>query len=71
MERMFKLILIVCFVAVLIALWSSFFFLMKDRGHKRRMINMLFARVGLSLLLLGLIIYGYYSGNLILRAPPF
>lgn len=67
---MFKLLLIICFIGVLFALWSSFFFLMKDKGRKRRMVTMLFVRVGLSFLLIGLILWGYYSGALSIE-PPF
>ncbi|MCH9664862.1 MAG: twin transmembrane helix small protein [Gammaproteobacteria bacterium] len=61
---MFKVILILVFLAVMVSLGSSFFFMMKDRGTKNRMVNSLFVRVGLSVLLIVLIVYGYYNGHL-------
>ncbi|MBE8182680.1 MAG: twin transmembrane helix small protein [Candidatus Portiera sp.] len=61
---MYKVLLVLVFLAVMVSLWSSFFFMMKDRGSKNRMVNSLFVRVGLSVLLIVLIVYGYYSGQL-------
>lgn len=61
---MYKIFLVLVFLSVMASLWSSFFFMMKDKGSKNRMVNALFVRVGLSVLLIVLIVYGYYNGEL-------
>ena len=61
---MYKTLLILVFIAVIISLWSAFFFLMRDSGDKRRTVKLLMLRVGLSLLLIALVAYGLYSGQL-------
>ena len=61
---MYKLLLGLVLLGVVISLWTGFFFMMKDKGKKNRMVNALFVRVGLSVLLIILIVYGYYSGEL-------
>lgn len=66
---LYNILLIICFIAVVLALWSGFFFMMKDRGRRKRMVYALFARVGFSALLVLLILYGYYSGHLSLSFP--
>lgn len=67
---MYQFLLLVVFLGVVISLWSGFFFMMKDKGTKNRMVNALFIRVGLSVLLVILIIYGYYAGELSINPTP-
>lgn len=68
---MFKLLLGVIFIALVISLGLSLYFMMKDKGTKNRMVNTLFVRVGLSALLIAILIYGYYSRELSLTVPNF
>ena len=70
-DSMFKILLGIVFLCVVISLWLSFFFMMRDKGSKNRMVNTLFVRVGLSALLIGMLIYGYYSGELSISPPQF
>lgn len=69
-NSMFKILLGVVFIGVVISLWSGFYFMMKDKGTKNRMVNALFIRVGLSILLVAMVIYGYYSGELNINTGP-
>lgn len=64
-----KPLIVVVFIALLISLGSGLVFLFKDQGATRRTWNSLSVRLGLALLLMGLIVYGTYTGQLRSHAP--
>jgi Protein of unknown function (DUF2909). len=61
---MFKLLIIVLFLAVVGVLFSGLFFLMKDRSGSKRVVNALAWRVGLAAALIALIMIGIATGQL-------
>jgi hypothetical protein len=58
---MFNLIIIVVMLCILVALASGLFFLVRDRGETERTVLSLSIRVGLSILLLTLLAYGFIT----------
>lgn len=66
-----KIAIIVVLIAMVISLITGFNFLVKDKGDptKKRTAYALGARIGLAVLLLVLIAYGLWSGQLGLQAP--
>lgn len=66
---MLKPLIALIFVAIVISLFSGLYFLMTDRGQSHRTVNSLFFRVGFSILLILILIYGFYSGELSFHAP--
>jgi hypothetical protein len=61
-----KILLVVLLVLVLISLFSGLFFMYKDKGNSRRVVNALTIRIGLSVLIIVIVIVGYFFGLL----PP-
>ncbi|GGC11332.1 hypothetical protein GCM10011352_42290 [Marinobacterium zhoushanense] len=61
---MFRLIALAIFAFVVVALFSSLWFMMRDRGSTHRMANTLMLRVVLSAVLLLLLVFGILSGHL-------
>ena len=59
---MFKIIFIILFSLIIISLFSSLFFLVKDKGNKKRVVNALKVRIGLSVVLFVILIYMYTNG---------
>ena len=59
---MFKIIFILLFSIIIISLFSSLFFLVKDKGNKKRVVNALKVRIGLSVVLFIILIYMYSNG---------
>tara|TARA_B100001027_G_scaffold53627_1_gene35877 strand:- start:2875 stop:3081 length:207 start_codon:yes stop_codon:yes gene_type:complete len=59
---MFKIIFIILFSLIIISLFSSLFFLVKDKGNKKRVVNALKVRIGLSVVLFIILIYMYSNG---------
>jgi len=59
---MFKLLIVVAFVAIIISLFSGGFFLVKDQGESKRTVKSLTWRIGLSVALFLLLILGYFMG---------
>ena len=56
-------ILVILFLVFIIAsLGSSLFYMYKDRGNSSRMVKALTVRVGLSILLFVLLMFGYRFG---------
>ncbi|MDA8614223.1 DUF2909 family protein [Gammaproteobacteria bacterium] len=51
-------------ILIFLSLFSSLFFLFKDKGHGKRSVYSLGFRVSLAVLLLVLISYGLYTGEL-------
>jgi hypothetical protein len=52
-----------------VSLFCGLYFLLTDRGRSSRTVNSLFLRVGFSVLLLLVLIYGFYTGELGSHAP--
>ena len=61
---MFKLLIVVVFLAVVGVLFSGLFFLMKDQSDSKRVVNALAWRVGLAALLIALVGIGIATGAL-------
>lgn len=61
---MLKAVIVVLLVATLISLFSGLFFLVNDAGRTSRVVMALFIRVTLSALIVALIGWGFYSGQL-------
>lgn len=61
---MFRLLAIIIFALIVIALFSSLWFMMRDRGTTHRMANTLMLRVAFSIALLLLLLVGFLSGHL-------
>ncbi|MGH1460885.1 MAG: twin transmembrane helix small protein [Neptuniibacter sp.] len=59
-----KLLLLILFAAVVISLFCGLFFLIRDQGHSHRTVNSLFFRVAFSALIIVVLIYGFYTGEL-------
>jgi hypothetical protein len=59
---MFKIIFIFLFLLIIIILFGSLFFLIKDKGNKKRVVNALKVRIGLSILLFIILIIMYKYG---------
>ena len=58
-----KVIIVVLFIANLIALGSALVTLMKDQGRGgKRTANLLLVRVSLAALLLAVVAFGFYTG---------
>ncbi|HEY1990891.1 MAG TPA: twin transmembrane helix small protein [Gammaproteobacteria bacterium] len=57
-----KLIIILIFVAILFALFSGMFFMIRDKGDSTRNVRSLSIRIGLSLALFALLIIFYLTG---------
>ena len=66
---MLKFIIAVLAIAMLISLFSSAFFLLKDKGNTVRAFYTLRVRVTISMLLLATIGYGLFTGQLGLNSP--
>lgn len=57
-----KAVIAVAFVGIIASLASAMFFLLRDRGTTDRTVNALTVRVGLSVVLLLFIWFGYWMG---------
>lgn len=66
---MFKVLLVVLFFAAVISLFSGLFYILRDRGQSSRTVYALTLRVVFCVLLLLLLIYGIYSGQLMPNSP--
>jgi hypothetical protein len=67
---MFDLLLIVVMFGILVSLGVGLFFLVHDRGRTERTIISLSVRVGLSVLLLALLAFGFMSRLMSSGATP-
>lgn len=59
-----KPLITVVIILILLSLASSLFFLFKDQGKGKRSVYSLGARVSLAVVLLMLVAYGLYTGEL-------
>ncbi|MBS98128.1 MAG: DUF2909 domain-containing protein [Oceanospirillaceae bacterium] len=66
---MFRLAALFIFALIVVALFTSLWFMMRDRGDNPRMARTLMIRVVLSAALLLLILFGFLSGHLHSHAP--
>ncbi len=67
---MLKFAIVILLLAVLASLFSGLFFLIRDGGKTRRVVNSLAIRVALSVLLLALVLISLWTGNLTLNPTP-
>lgn len=66
---MFRAVAVLIFVIIVITLFTSLFFLLRDRGQTKRTANTLMLRVILSAALILLLLYGFLSGHLHSHVP--
>jgi hypothetical protein len=65
-----KIIIVLLFIANILALSGAFYTLLLDQGRGgKRTANLLLVRVVLALLLLGVVVYGVWNGDLGVSAP--
>jgi len=60
----FKTLIIINIILILLSLFSGVFFLRDDTNKDTRLVKSLTIRVGLSIMLICLIIYGFTTGQL-------
>lgn len=66
---MLKAAIVVMLIATVISLFSGLFFLVKDDSRSNRLVIALSVRVALAAATVGLIAWGFYSGQLESHAP--
>lgn len=64
-----KLAILLVFFALVASLFIGFIFLIKDNNKSRRLWNSLSVRLSLAGILIALLIYGIYTGQLSSHAP--
>lgn len=65
---MLKAAIVLMLIAV-ISLFSGLFFLVKDDSQSKRLVTALSIRVCLAAITVGLIAWGFFSGQLVSHAP--
>jgi p-aminobenzoyl-glutamate transporter AbgT len=66
-----KVAIVITFLALVVSLITGFTFLMSEENKSRQLWNSLLVRLILASLLIGLLIYGIYTGQLKSNAPMF
>ena len=66
---MLKAAIVILLLATVASLLSGLFFLVKDQDQGTRLVNTLTVRVTLTGLTVALLIWGFYSGQLVSHAP--
>ncbi|BBB28276.1 DUF2909 family protein [Neptunomonas japonica] len=66
---MIKFLLLLLFIGAVVSLFGGLFFLIRDRGSSRRIVYSLYLRVLFCVLLFVLLLYGFFSGQLVSHAP--
>ena len=66
---MLKAAIVILLLATVASLFSGLFFLVKDEGQGTRLVNALPLRVPLTGLTVALLVWGFYSGQLVSHAP--
>ncbi|PYY67336.1 hypothetical protein CRX42_27550 [Pseudomonas jessenii] len=66
---MLKAAIVLMLIATVVSLFSGLFFLVKDDSHSNRLVIALSVRVTLAAITLGLITWGFFSGQLVSHAP--
>jgi len=66
---MLKAAIVLMLIATVVSLFSGLFFLVKDDSRSNRLVIALSVRVTLAIITLGLITWGFFSGQLVSHAP--
>ncbi|WP_025132063.1 twin transmembrane helix small protein [Pseudomonas sp. PH1b] len=66
---MLKAAIVLMLIATVVSLFSGLFFLVKDDSQSKRLVTALSVRVGLAAITVGLIAWGFFSGQLVSHAP--
>ena len=66
---MLKAAIVLMFFATLTSLFSGLFFLVKDDSSSKRLVTSLSIRVALAVVTVGLIAWGFFSGQLVSHVP--
>ena len=66
---MIKIVIAIILLLALISLTSGFFFLIKDGSKSTRLLTSLKYRIGLIVLLIAVVIYGFWSRQLVTHSP--
>jgi hypothetical protein len=66
---MLKAAIVLMLIATVGSLFSGLFFLVKDDSSSKRLVTSLSIRVGLAVITVGLIAWGFFSGQLVSHAP--
>lgn len=66
---MFKAAIVLMLIATVVSLFSGLFFLVKDDSSSNRLVIALSVRVTLAVITVGLMAWGFYSGQLVSHAP--
>lgn len=66
---MLKAALVLMLIATVVSLFSGLFFLVKDDSQSKRLLTSLSIRVGLAVITVGLIAWGFFSGQLVSHSP--
>ncbi|MBR7200450.1 twin transmembrane helix small protein [Pseudomonas sp. CFBP13508] len=66
---MFKAAIVLMLIATVVSLFSGLFFLVKDDSSSNRLVIALSVRVALAVITVGLMAWGFYSGQLVSHAP--
>lgn len=57
-----RVVIVIAFIGILVALGSALVFLVRDRGATNRTVNALTVRIGLSVALFLFILFGWWMG---------
>lgn len=66
---MFKAAIVLMLIATVISLFSGLVFLVKDDSSSNRLVVALSVRVALAVVTVGLMAWGFYSGQLVSHVP--
>ena len=66
---MLKTAIVLILIATVVSLFSGLFFLVKDDSRSNRLVIALSVRVALAAITVGLIAWGFFSGQLVSHAP--
>lgn len=66
---MLKAAIVLMLIATVVSLFSGLFFLVKDDASSNRLAIALSVRVSLAAVTVGLIAWGFFSGELVSHAP--
>ncbi|MDO7898469.1 twin transmembrane helix small protein [Pseudomonas citrulli] len=66
---MLKAAIVLMLIATVASLFSGLFFLVKDDSDSNRLVIALAVRVCLAVITVGLIAWGFFSGQLVSHAP--
>lgn len=64
-----KTLILILFLAIIVTLFSGLYFMLRDQGRTHRTVNSLIIRVGIAALLILVLLYGFYTGDLAMHAP--